>query len=237
MATEGTVGLLPSDPCRGLPRGREGTLSQPLWPGHSQMERGLSRLRCTEGLMGPLWRSRSSGPRELSSHQPVHPLLPGGPWAGWPGWMLTAGGCRVRAWVLWAGARGARMRLSRVACPSSPLGVSRLLPSSAATAPEKCLLGVAEGLSRLAAGPQGVSGTRPQVRDLGPCADASCGWGGVLGPPGPRAPGTEWDPPLLSLHLLGAWGGDWRNSLARSRSPRGSWAELRSQLGDGPASS
>ena len=37
VVTEGSVGLLPSDPCRGLPRGWEGTLSQLLWPGHSQM--------------------------------------------------------------------------------------------------------------------------------------------------------------------------------------------------------
>lgn len=171
--------------------------------------------------MGPSRRSRSSGPRE-AFQPPAGPSAPAWRPVGWvAGLDATAGGCRVHTWVLWAGARGVQMRpVPCVACPPSLLGVSRLLPSAAATAPEKCLLGVAEGLSLLAAGPRGVSGTRPQVRDLGPCADASCGWGGVLGPPGPRAPGTEWDPPPVPP-LAGGLGRELEKQPCTQRVPEG----------------
>ena len=132
MVTEGTVGLLPSGPCRGLPRGREGTLSQPLWPGHSQRERGLSRLRRTEGLMGPSRRSRSSEPRE-AFQPPAGPSAPAWRPVGWvAGLDAVAGGCRVRTWVPWAGLEGRGCSLSCAAVHPhcwGPAAFSTLLPA------------------------------------------------------------------------------------------------------------
>ena len=201
--TEGSVGLLPSDPCRGLPRGWEGTLSQLLWPGHSQMERGLSRLRCTEGLMGPSRRSRSSEPRE-AFQPPAGPSAPAWRPVGWvAGLDAAAGGCRVRTWVLWAGLEGRGCGLSRAACPPSLLGASRLLHSAAGPAPEKCLLGVRRlsaswPLAHKACQQRGLrSGTwdpAPMLRVDG------LGFSGLpgLGPLGqsgtPSCPSTCWEP-------------------------------------------
>ena len=99
--------------------------------------------------MGPSRRSRSSRPREAFQLPAGPSPLPGAPWAGRCCWRLPRlVGC------------GCSLSLCLLRTPTAG-GFRRLLPSTAAAAPEKCPLGVVEGLSLLAAGPRGASGARP----------------------------------------------------------------------------
>ena len=141
-----------------------GMLSQPLWPGCGQIRAWPRLYRGADGALMEVTVIKAQGGCP-AARWPIRPCLEARGLGG------QAGRCRGKSLRPCAGSLGSWGMDAACPCvscvPSLWGGVRWLLPSAAAAAPEKCPLGVAEGLSLLAAGPRGVSGTRPQVRDLG----------------------------------------------------------------------